>query len=429
MSGEGSPQISLDGGSTWVTSGVIANNSNFRVRLTTAAASNTTRTASVTVGSGAAVQWQVTTVANDDTPDAFTITSLTGQELNTMVMQGPITVTGIGPGAVPISVSGEGNPIININNDFAWVTSGTITNNSTFRIQMTTAGTLNTTRTASVTIGNGPPVEWQVTTVTNDNTPDAFTIPALTGQAQNTLVSSSSVTITGIGPSAVPISVSGSGSPQISLDGGGTWVTSGNISNNGSMRVRLTTANTAGGVRSASVTIGSGSPVQWDVTTTGSADACTTGAVRTACADGSIYAGTVGGHRVYAAPTTETTTFQWKTATTTTAGTTSTTDGSVNTAAMIAAGAAAHPAANVCNTKSPAGTWYLPAKDELAALTTNLAGSSSYSTYASFSGAPSSYFWSSSEVTAVNGAAMIPVAGNHYNRSKTSSYSVRCVRQ
>lgn len=62
-----------------------------------------------------------------------------------------------------------------------------------------------------------------------------------------------------------------------------------------------------------------------------------------------------------------TTNLQWKTATTTTAGTTSPFDGAANTAAMVTAGIANHPAANFCENLSIGGftDWYLPARYEL----------------------------------------------------------------
>lgn len=62
-----------------------------------------------------------------------------------------------------------------------------------------------------------------------------------------------------------------------------------------------------------------------------------------------------------------TTNLQWKTSNTTTANTTSPFDGAANTAAMIAAGAAAHPAAQFCNNLTIGGfsDWYLPARYEL----------------------------------------------------------------
>jgi hypothetical protein len=62
-----------------------------------------------------------------------------------------------------------------------------------------------------------------------------------------------------------------------------------------------------------------------------------------------------------------TTNLAWKTANTATAGTASTFDGAANTAAMVTAGIADHPAANFCKNLSIGGftDWYLPAPFEL----------------------------------------------------------------
>ena len=62
-----------------------------------------------------------------------------------------------------------------------------------------------------------------------------------------------------------------------------------------------------------------------------------------------------------------TTNLQWKTTNTTTAGTGSSFDGAANTAAMVTAGIADHPAANFCVGLSIGGfsDWYLPARYEL----------------------------------------------------------------
>lgn len=58
---------------------------------------------------------------------------------------------------------------------------------------------------------------------------------------------------------------------------------------------------------------------------------------------------------------------QWKTTFTTTVGTTSTYNGAANTAAIVTAGIALHPAAQFCTGLSIGGytDWYLPARDEL----------------------------------------------------------------
>jgi hypothetical protein len=62
-----------------------------------------------------------------------------------------------------------------------------------------------------------------------------------------------------------------------------------------------------------------------------------------------------------------TTNLQWKTTATATAGTGSSFDGVANTAAMVTAGIADHPAANFCKNLSIGGftDWYLPTRYEL----------------------------------------------------------------
>jgi len=62
-----------------------------------------------------------------------------------------------------------------------------------------------------------------------------------------------------------------------------------------------------------------------------------------------------------------TTNYQWKTTNSSTTGTTSDFDGAANTAAMVTAGIASHPAANFCVNLSIGGftDWYLPALYEL----------------------------------------------------------------
>ena len=64
----------------------------------------------------------------------------------------------------------------------------------------------------------------------------------------------------------------------------------------------------------------------------------------------------------------------WKTSLTTTAGTNSVIDGPANTAAMIAAGAAAHPCGQFCDNAVIGGfsDWYMPAKNEMEVCYYNL---------------------------------------------------------
>jgi len=157
---------------------------------------------------------------------------------------------------------------------------------------------------------------------------------------------------------------------------------------------------------------------------------------------------------------------QWKTASTLTTGTDSFFDGVANTAAAIAAGAAAHPAADFCNSLTINGysDWYLPALLELEiafynlkpATSTNInsTGANQYAVppqsanYTStvpgqtsvivFQAGESEAFigdehWSSSqngssgraiEFTCGNGCD-----GNRVSRSKTFAYRIRAFRR
>ncbi len=91
---------------------------------------------------------------------------------------------------------------------------------------------------------------------------------------------------------------------------------------------------------------------------------------------GQIGTGGVATHNLVVAPKSsgEDPAQPWKTSNTSTPGTSSVIDGPANTAAMIAAGAASHPAADFCNGLSIGGfsDWYMPAQNEVEVCYFNL---------------------------------------------------------
>jgi hypothetical protein len=91
---------------------------------------------------------------------------------------------------------------------------------------------------------------------------------------------------------------------------------------------------------------------------------------------GQIGTGGVATHNLVVAPKSsgENSSKEWKTSNTSTPGTSSVIDGPANTAAMIAAGAASHPAADFCNGLSIGGfsDWYMPAQNEVEVCYFNL---------------------------------------------------------
>lgn len=117
---------------------------------------------------------------------------------------------------------------------------------------------------ATVTCNDGVYNYSATTCVAGDTTPNAFGFTDVTGQALNMLITSNTITISGIN-AGTAVSVSGDGSPQISINGG-AWGTSGTITNGQSLAVRLTSANANSTARTATVDVGGVTDV-WSVTT------------------------------------------------------------------------------------------------------------------------------------------------------------------
>jgi hypothetical protein len=155
-----------------------------------------------------------------------------------------------------------------------------------------------------------------------------------------------------------------------------------------------------------------------------------------------------------------TTTLQWKTANTTTTGTTSPFDGAANTAAIVTAGIAAHPAAEFCVNLNIGGfaDWYLPSRFELDVAYFNLKpdtsansvswGANEYSvpkrllnntsaypartSLSLFSGSQAfvaSDHWSSTEASATNSWDLVFNTGSNISFSKTTTMRVRAFRR
>lgn len=97
-----------------------------------------------------------------------------------------------------------------------------------------------------------------------EQVPDLFSFTDVRNQLTSTLIISNSVNIGGI-TGSVAVSVSGQGSPKVRINGG-SWVTSGTITNGQSLEVQLTSSSSSNTMYSATVTVGGGSN-QWDVTT------------------------------------------------------------------------------------------------------------------------------------------------------------------
>jgi hypothetical protein len=128
---------------------------------------------------------------------------------------------------------------------------------------MTSSASFSTANTATVDVG-GVTDTWSVTTFAIDTTPNSFTFTDQTLVPPNDLITSNAVTITGIN-TGTPVSVSGAGSPQISI-AGGAWATSGTITSGQTLVVRLTSSSSLLTAHTATVNVGGVTDV-WSVTT------------------------------------------------------------------------------------------------------------------------------------------------------------------
>ena len=270
-----------------------------------------------------------------------------------------------------------------------------------------------------------------------DATPDAFSFTDQSGVGTSTVIESNTINITGI-DTATNVSISGDGSPEFRI-AGGSWVTSGTITNGQSLQLRLTSNAASSTTNSATVTVGTESD-QWDVTT-GGADPCAgSPSPGDVCTDGSVYAGLSpdGNVPMYTTPADESSSAYWGTYNFTT-GSTSYVTGRVNSAdvyAHVQAGDGSYnpddgytPNASVlCEELSAHGhtDWYLPARDELNVLYTNRAAIGGFDVSGSL---PAGFYWSSSADTSNGAQSQRFSDGFQTDSGKYLELSVRCVRR
>lgn len=150
-------------------------------------------------------------------------------------------------------------------------------------------------------------------------------------------------------------------------------------------------------------------------------DPCKTGAMGAVCGDGAIYIGDISGNRIYAASANDGAA-QWSTENVVT-GATSTTDGLANSnnATIVSKGASVYPLIWVCKNKAPAGTWYLPSRDELNLIWTNQAAAN-LTGFTSFQG-------TSTENSNMFVWYQMFSNGTQTISTKTGNHGIRCVRR
>lgn len=157
VSGDGSPELSVEGGS-WGPVDSVAPGETLMVRMTSAPTGTTPLVVTIDLG-GTTTDWTVTT--GDAVPDAFSFAPVTDVGLGSVIASAPIVPTGLAITA-PISVAGDGSPEIRVQGG-AWMTSGSVAPGNSVEVRLTSASAVTTSRTATVTIG-GVSADFVVTT-------------------------------------------------------------------------------------------------------------------------------------------------------------------------------------------------------------------------------------------------------------------------
>ena len=191
-------------------------------------------------------------------PDPFSIPPELNKDPASIVTSAPVTPTGL---TAMTAVSASGGAKVSVNGG-AFASTAVISPGGSFVVQTTTPAAFG--ESVSYTVAVGPETAiWNVSTREQDTLPNPFTIPPLTDQPLNTLVSSASVKPTGFdGP--VAISVDGGG--EISINDG-AWISSGLLYMGDSFRVRMTSSEMHDTQKTVNVTVGSAAPVPFTVRT------------------------------------------------------------------------------------------------------------------------------------------------------------------
>lgn len=101
--------------------------------------------------------------------------------------------------------------------------------------------------------------------VGSDTYPDAFSFTDVANQEKNTVITSNTITVTGI-TAATPISISGGFSPQYRINGGSWTSSAGNVNNNDTVQIRATSANAFSTTTTTTLDIGTRTD-DWTITT------------------------------------------------------------------------------------------------------------------------------------------------------------------
>ena len=245
---------SKNGGPLTSSAGTAKDGDTFLMQIQASNVPATAVHAILTVG-GTSDSFDVTTVAADTTPDAFSWVAQTGVNLSTQyTASNVVTVSGVNA-ACSLSISGGSGQYSK--NGGAWTSAaGSVVNGDTLQVRCTSSGSYSTLVTCTVTI-SATPGTFPVTTRAAVTRPNAFTFTDVTGIALSTLTTSNTITVSGIEAAANVSFVTSGGTVHEYSKNAGAWTAVGatTVNNSDTLAVRMISPAGAGAGNNT-VTIG-----------------------------------------------------------------------------------------------------------------------------------------------------------------------------
>lgn len=240
----------------------VKNGEALRLRMTAPTAPDTWKTCNLRIG-GYTTQWGVKTLTPDLTPDPFEVPAVSGAQPGALVTSAAVTVTGIDyPATVVTAISGCALSVANE----PFVTSTTIQNGQSFRVQATAAQQHGQVKSCSFWVGNAYKT-WSVTTLTPDVTPNNFQFPNKSDAYPGAVVESDALAITGIDTPVTVEFAPGTVDCEHQINNGAWSAQPGTITNNQPLRLRAKAVLALGQLKSCSFKVGTVQS-QWGVFTT-----------------------------------------------------------------------------------------------------------------------------------------------------------------
>ena len=269
----GTGQLRINGTGSWVQSAKIFDGDTLQLRNTTSNFYFTSRVTTVQIGTFQA-NWSIETETADITIDDFTFTDIVDIDVEVTNESNSITISGADDnvgGNNPLSLTFSGNGEykilqgLTIVQDYTNQSSNTCSNGDTIQLRQTSSSNYNTTTNATLTVSNQSDT-YSVTTRPRpiDTVPDQFTFTDVNQVLRNELITSNVITLSGMtafGDEGTATITSGSGVDgkfKVTRDGVVVhdWSNSSfGVQLGDQIQLRLLSATSSGGTRSATFTI------------------------------------------------------------------------------------------------------------------------------------------------------------------------------